>query len=151
VRQYQTAQFGAIDYEDDSVVEFPEGLPAFESETRFVLLDRAGTRPVIFLQSLSNPDLCFVTLPVALIDPGYRFHLPPGELKDLGIEGVPSLEDPALLCVAIVAMGERHTPAANLMAPVVVHLPSRRARQVIQRENVYSFEHPLGGGKEASC
>ena len=149
MRQYRTAQFGAIEYEDSSVVEFPEGLPAFECETRFVLIERDATRPVIFLQSLGNPELCFVTLPVALVDPGYRFHLPPGELRDLGIEDVPAAGDPALLCLVIVAMGERQTPSANLMAPVVIHLPSRRARQVIQRENAYSFEHPLG--KEASC
>ena len=38
---------------------------------------------------------------------------------------------------------------ANLMAPVVIHRRTRRARQIIQYDSEYHFEHPLGG--EDTC
>jgi flagellar assembly factor FliW len=47
-----TKYFGSLEYREESVYEFPHGLPAFENETMFVLIEQPENRPLVFLQSL---------------------------------------------------------------------------------------------------
>jgi flagellar assembly factor FliW len=56
-----------------------------------------------------------------------------------------------LLCLVILTISGDRPPTANLMAPVVIHRKTRRARQVIQFESGYSFEHVLNPVKEDEC
>jgi flagellar assembly factor FliW len=150
--EYWTRQFGTVEYGEEAVIEFPDGLPAFESDTRFVLLERPETGPVQFLQSLVHAELCFLALPVAFIDGEYRLKLGAEDRAALGIRpGEESLETERLLCLAILTVREQEPPTANLMAPVVIHRQNRRGRQVIQYDSQYSFEQLLDAGKESGC
>ena len=137
---------GTIEYDDEAVVEFPEGLPAFTEDTRFVLVERSESAPLIFMQSLVHLELCFLTAPVVTIDADYTLKTPREELTPIGADEV-RVED--LLCLAILTIPDNRPPTANLMAPVVINRKTRRARQVIQYESGYSFEHPLYPAKEA--
>lgn len=138
-----TPRFGTVEYGEDAVVEFEEGLPAFESDTRFVLIEPPETAPVVFLQSIVHPELCFTTAPAACIDHNFRLKAAESDLEPIG--GLAG----DLLCLAILTLRDDHPPTANLLAPVVIHRRTRRGRQVIQYDSGYLFEHPLTG--EASC
>jgi flagellar assembly factor FliW len=133
-------QFGLIEYTPESVVEFPEGMPAFEQHTRFVLIERSGSAPLIFLQSLADDGLCFVTLPVGCVEPGYRPRLDKADFEALGME---SFEDQEVLCLVILTIPAEGRPTVNMMAPVVIHRRTQRARQVIQFDSGYSFRQQL--------
>lgn len=139
----ETPRFGTVEYGEDAVVEFAEGLPAFEADTRFVLIEPPDTAPVVFLQSLVHPELCFTTVPAVCVDREFRLRAVEGDLEMIG--GL--AED--LLCLAILTLREDRPATANLMAPVVIHRRTRKARQVIQYDSGYLFEHPLGG--EGAC
>jgi flagellar assembly factor FliW len=89
----ETRYFGILPYENDSIIEFPEGLPGFENERRFLPLELAAHRPLVFLQSLATPGLCFPALPVAAIDEHYRLRL---EAADLAALGLPAGARPAM-------------------------------------------------------
>src|SRR5712691_3937472 len=84
--QTLTKYFESFEYQEDDVVEFPSGLPAFENETRFLIIERAATAPLAFLQSLGQPDLCFLALPVLAIDPNYEPAVTREDLQTLGLE-----------------------------------------------------------------
>ena len=142
----ETSHLGTIEYDDEAVLDFPEGLPAFTEETQFVLVERNELAPLIFMQSLTHLELCFLTAPVVSIDANYTLTTPIEELSPIGVEEV-HLDD--LLCLAILTIPENRPPTANLMAPVVINRKTRLARQVIQYESGYSFEHPLYPAKEA--
>jgi flagellar assembly factor FliW len=143
--QIETLPFGPLSYSDDAVLEFPAGLPAFEEQTRFVLVERPDEAPVIFLQSLLRPDLTFLTLPAQTVAPNYRFEIPTEDLALLGFPagGPPPLPGRDVLYLAIVTAPAGSAPTANLMAPIVVNLASRRAAQVIRPDTDYSHQHPL--------
>ena len=49
----QTKYFGNIEYPQDSRLHFASGLPGFEDQRWFVLLERPDMHPLSFLQSLS--------------------------------------------------------------------------------------------------
>lgn len=152
--RFETRHFGAIEYQPDAVCEFPAGLPGFEDEREFLPLELPRTRPIVFLQSLRRPELCFITLPVQTIEPAYRLLM---SAEDLRLLGLPEDRQPELgrevLCLAIVAVAEGQAPTANLLAPVVINLANRRAVQAIQSDSGYSHRHPLPvpSGEEQEC
>ena len=121
---------------------FPNGIPAFEIEQRFRLIDR---EPLLFLESETNPELSFLLLPVALIDPDYRLVLSP---EDRATIDASSESD--LLCLAVITVAENSPPTANLLAPVVVNLDCSRAVQAVRSDAAYSHKYPLMA-EEATC
>ena len=147
----ETRYFGPLEYDEESVLLFPDGIPAFEQERRFVAIRQPINEPLVFLQSLTHPELCFVTLPVAAICPGYRLSLAPEDLEALGLA---TGRQPAIgrevLCLALLAVEENTLPTANLLAPIVVNLETRGARQAIQMDSCYSHREQLPL-REAAC
>lgn len=151
--QLATKHFATITYQGDTVLEFPAGLPGFERERFFVPIDHPTSHPIVFLQSLSSPELCFITLPVLVVAPDYRLAIAAEDLRLLGLD---ETRQPAIgsevLCLAVVSVAEREQPTANLLAPVVVNLKTRRAVQAIQEGSPYAHRHPLGAPQpEAAC
>ena len=139
----ETASFGRLDYSEDAILEFPAGLPAFEDQTRFVLIERSDLAPLVFLQSLALPDLAFPALPVAIVAPGYEIDIPEEDRALLGLAGPPDAAGAGLLYLAVVTLSGEAPATVNLMAPVVVNSALRRAVQVIQTALRYSHRHPL--------
>ena len=141
---FESKHFGNLEYDPDDVIHFPFGLPAFEQETSFLPVQRPETEPVVFLQSLRSSQLVFITLPVQLVDPAYDLVLSPED--QAALELAPAARPRigvGLLCQVIVTLGGAKPPTANLMAPIVVNMATRRAIQVIQAESGYSHQHPL--------
>lgn len=138
----RTKQFGELDYPEASTLTFPRGLPGFEDCREFVLLDQPDLAPLVHMQSLETPELCFLALPVRTILPDYETSLSPEdrEAAGLGEAATPgrSTLDLALLSVAI---DGRLT--ANLLAPVVINLTTRQAVQAVRSDTRYSHAHVL--------
>ena len=133
-------EFGVVEYDSETVISFPRGLPGFESERFFVPIEREATKPVLFLQSLVTPALCFITLPVESILPGYRVKLSTEDLKTIGMQaGVTSM----LPCLVMVCVAEDRPPTANLLGPLVINPENRHAVQAIRDDSEYSARHPL--------
>ena len=131
-------RLGAIDLDEAAILHFPAGLPGFEHCTRFALLERPAAAPIVFLQSLDTPEICFLAAPVTAIDPSYQLAMTP---EDLGCIGVESAED--ALCLAILSLADGGRFTANLLAPVVIERTSRRAVQAVRVDSRYSHQHPL--------
>jgi flagellar assembly factor FliW len=151
--QFATKHFGIIEFEGDAGFEFPCGLPGFEQERRFLPIEQPGTKPIVFLQSLTRPELCFMTLPVPVVEPSYQLAVAP---EDLRILSLPEDRQPEIgsgvLCLAIISVAEDRPPTANLLAPIVVNLKTRQAVQAIQVESGYSHQHPLvAASGEGAC
>lgn len=143
-----TTQFGTIDYDEASVVHFPAGLPAFESETRFLLIEQTESAPVVFLQSLATPRLLFLALPARFVDPGFRLELVPEEREALGLEpGRELVEGEAIVTLAILTVREGEAVTANLLAPVVIAARTRRALQIVLTDSGYAVNQPLAGAR----
>jgi flagellar assembly factor FliW len=144
---------GEVVYSDDAALTFPRGLFGFESETRFLALEAPSLRPLVFLQSLATPDLCFLTLPVSVVCPDYKLSLAEEDLSLLGLQaGREPLIGPGRLCLAIVTVQERQPTTANLMAPVVANLENRIAVQALVTQSGYSHRQEfLSPREEAAC
>ncbi len=142
--QVETEYFGTTSYREDSVFEFPAGLPAFVNEKRFVPIESPQHSPLLFLQSMAQPSLCFLALPIQVVDRDYRLAVSREDL--LALELAPDRQPELASEVAVLVLLSIHDgllSTANLMAPIVVNLKTRRALQAIRQDSLYSHQHPL--------
>jgi flagellar assembly factor FliW len=140
----QTKCFDELEYSPDAVFEFPAGIPGFENEHSFVFLEQPATHPLMFMQSLSRPDVCFILLPVLAADRHYELRL---SEEDVAALRLPAGSQPQIgkdiLCAVTVcaADGQRPSPTVNLFAPILVNLKLKIGIQATQTQ--YSLQHPL--------
>ena len=146
-----TAYFGELEFLESAIFRFPRGLPGFERERAFLFVNQPQTDPLMFMQSIQDPNLCFMLLPILVADPAYRLQL---EIEDLLTLRLSPERQPRIgvdvLCAAILraSESEQESPTANLLAPVVVNLKEQIGVQAIQAESKYSHRHPIQQGQE---
>jgi flagellar assembly factor FliW len=140
----ETKYFGTMAYREESVFEFPWGLPAFEHEKRFVLIESPENAPLVFLQSLTDPALCFLAFPILVVDRDYQLGISPEDLAalELDTDRQPELGGDALV-LALLSLHDGISPTANLMAPIVINLGTRRALQAIRCDSLYSYQQGI--------
>jgi len=137
-------KFGKLEYREDSVFLFPQGIPAFEQEKEFVPIENPATAGLVYLQSTKTPELCFLALPVTAVDREYQLEVGREDLVVLGLDShrqpQPGTEVLVLVLLCISAAGP---VTANLSAPVVVNLANRRAVQAVRSDSRYSPRQEL--------
>jgi flagellar assembly factor FliW len=140
----RTKYHGAMEYAEGAVLHFPLGLFGFEEETRFLSIEQPALRPIVFLQSLATPDLCFLALPVSVVDPSYAVDLQPEDLKRIQL---PASRQPEIgsdiLCLTLLVIQENGPTTANLLAPIVVNRQNLLAIQAISGNQNYSHQVPV--------
>jgi flagellar assembly factor FliW len=147
----ETTNFGKIAFERDSELEFPRGLPGFDSRRRFVAVTFPASEPLVYLQSLEDRELCFITMPILAADPRYQLNVSGEDLEMLELAaGRQPRIGKDVLCLAVLSMRESG-PTANLLAPIVVNLRTRRAVQAIAPESGYSHQHELAPEEAPVC
>jgi flagellar assembly factor FliW len=134
-----TRQFGKVEFEEGSILDFPAGLPGFENKTRFVLLEREEWKPLVAIQSIDSPELCFFALPIEAIDADYQLRMTPEDALTLALTGKP-------VSLAILSGAEHGHWTANLLAPLVINKEARRGVQAVRSDSLYSHRHPLDRG-----
>jgi flagellar assembly factor FliW len=126
--------FGPFEVDEDKLIEFPAGLPGFESSTRYTLVREEGaTHGVLQLQSVDDPALAFALADSRDLGVNYEFELSDPEVAAL------ALTDPLDAWVGVIVRRDEiggGTPAnaglrANFMAPLVINLAARRGLQKI--------------------
>jgi flagellar assembly factor FliW len=150
----QTKYFGALPYVEESAFDFPQGLPAFEEEKVFVLIEAPEQAPLVFLQSMLRPSLCFVAFPILVVDKEYQLAIAPEDLEELGLDTGRQPELGAeVMMLALLTLHDQFPATANLMAPIVLNVKTRRGLQAIRRDARYSHEHRIvtsAGGENAA-
>ncbi len=141
--QIHTRLLGVVECPKESVITFRTGIPPFPDQA-YVVIAKEGS-PYFFLQSVTTPDLCFITLPVNAVYPNYRFALEPQDAEILGLTSPESQQE--LTRLTILTIPERGAMTANLAAPVIIN-PSRQIGvQAVRSDGAYSHEHPLDTGR----
>ena len=146
------SRHGEVEYNRESIFYFPSGLPGFEDQHEFIFLSKPNTEPVVFMQSTSDADLCFILLPVLVADPDYQLEMSIDDARELHLATgrQPRIGDD-VLCAVLVCAGENVTPTVNLMAPIVVNLKDRIGIQLISSGSAYSHRAPLLREDRVSC
>ena len=132
-------RFGEMSYAASDVIEFPWGIPGFPNLHRWLLLSVEENPNFVWMQSLDDLKVAVPTADPYWIFDKYEPKLPSYAFVALEIKNP---EDFTMLCVVVVtANAEEMT--MNLMAPIVVNLRTRKARQVMLENSAYSVKEAV--------
>lgn len=135
----QTSRFGTLDVSDETLLFFPSGLVGFPACRRFVVLDAGEDSDYQWFQSVDEPSLAFVIVEVNLLQPGFQIDVPEEGLAELDMNKTDPM---SILAVVTIPSGEPNQASANLRAPLVVNLRTRKGKQVILHESI-PLRYPL--------
>ena len=140
MRKVNTSRFGEIEVDEGNVVQFANGIPAFEGEHEFVILPYDQESPYYFMQSLKSPDLAFLLTNPFLFFPDYTFEIDDETIKELEIK---NQENVFYYSMITIPNGSIRYMTANLLAPVVLNTDNMRAKQVVLEKSNYTTKHRL--------
>jgi flagellar assembly factor FliW len=134
-----TDYMGEVEYSENDVIAFEDGLYGFEDNKRFMIIRNSeAEHPFSYLQSLDDENLSFVvTDPFQFVD-SYEFDLPDTVVESLGIR---EAEDVIVQNIVVIPDSVRDT-TINLAAPIIINLKASKAKQVIINE-VYPCRHKI--------
>lgn len=134
--KFCTTRFGEIEYPAEVVLEFPEGVLGFPQETHYILLEHTSEgSPFKWLQSLENADLAFIVVDPFFVEPRFQFEI---DLDTARLIGTDNQGDCAVMCIVNVPREMQIRMTANLKAPLLVNVESRRGRQAVLGSQSYS-------------
>jgi flagellar assembly factor FliW len=128
-------RFGSqeVSFSQDSIIEFPNGLPGFENCIRFKLLHLDnGQEPRIFwLQSIDDPDVVFSITDPAELHLAYNIKLSDAETSALAMDQNDDIYLAVMLTHPLEESGEiqQDKISALTRAPIAINLTKRRAIQ----------------------
>lgn len=131
-------RFGAIEYIDDDVVTFPEGLIGFADFRSFVLLSHKPESPFRWLQSVDEAAVAFL-----VVDPTAYVENYAPEISDTEARALQLNEATVHLVFATASIpgGNAQEMTLNLAAPIVLNLEARIGRQVVLDGDAYNIRH----------
>ncbi len=134
-----TTRFGPIQASESEIIRIPDGLVGFRAFTQFVLLPDPEVAGLVWLQSVTAPELAFglIAPPLAISD--YRVELRPGDRTALELD-----EERQALTYVILNRGEGGL-TVNLQGPLVFNPARRLGRQLVLTSSRYAVRYPLSG------
>jgi len=135
----QTSRFGMLDVSDETLLIFPSGLVGFPAFRRFVVLDAAEASDYQWFQSVDDPSFAVVIVDVHLLQENFFVDVP-----DEGLAELDMIQNDPILIMAVVTIpsGRPDQATANLRAPLVVNLRTRKGKQMILHESI-PLRYPL--------
>ena len=103
--------------------------------------------PFLFLQSLDDPNLSFVTLPAERLEENYELSLSRDDLAQLGLSHLPAPGE--ILCLAILQL-RPDGATANLAAPIAIHIAAQLGTQAIRQDRLYGANQPVVWAKDGA-
>ncbi|WP_405740632.1 flagellar assembly protein FliW [Anaerovibrio slackiae] len=140
MKKINTLRFGELEIEEQDVVRFADGIPAFEDEHEFVVLPYEEGTPYMFLQSMATPELAFLMTDPFVFFPDYSFELDDENMDKLEIKTM----DDVLVCTLIsIPRSGVANMTTNLLAPVVINRHTMQAKQIVLEKTQYTTKHRL--------
>lgn len=127
--KWKNRQFGELEFDDEHVLTFPEGIIGFEDCRRYVLINDEDSQPFRWLVSIEDEDISFPLLNPKIFVPDYD-------------AGKSQKDDATILAVASLSK-EIERSTVNLRSPVIIMNKSKTGKQVILDKEAYALQHPL--------
>ncbi len=131
---FNSSLLGQVEVDENTIITFEAGLPAFENCTRFKLFHEADSDSlsVFWMQSLDNPDVLFSVTDPQKLGIRYEIELSQDEVAALELS---RQEDAAILLTIYRELpSDEANPAlsqlrANVRNPLIINLATQKALQ----------------------
>ena len=89
--EIKSKTFSEQNIDSESIINFPDGIPGFEDQTKYQLFQQEDSKVVYLLQSMTNEDVAFSVAQPIHFNINYHFMLTDAEETTLGIESINDL------------------------------------------------------------
>ena len=113
----------------NKIIEFPDGLPGFPSNRKFLMAQKPEERPFAWMKSVSTPDLVFAVVDAYAWVKDFTLEVDDSILLEMG--SLDPMDYAVYFILRIQKKNSRTTLQAKPNAPVLVNIRTRQARQVI--------------------
>lgn len=139
IMKINTKYHGEVEIEPNKIITFPQGLPGFVDEKKFIILDLQENAVFQVLQSIQTEDLGFVT-----IDPYHIYNDYAFDLDDYTIESLRIKSSEEVNVLAIVSLKKPFNKSTiNLQAPIVINQANKYAKQYITNNTTHLIKAPI--------
>ena len=128
-----------VDQNETKQIIFSEGIPGFEKDNKFIIVQVEDKGPFYYMQSLDS-DLCLLIADPFVFFPDYQIDLPDEVAEDLGQD---EAHEKLVVYVVLTIHEEFKLSTANLKAPVIVNAVTLKGIQYIQQQSQYNTKHLL--------
>lgn len=132
----QSTRFGAVEIDESSVLEFPDGLIGLGGH-RYTLLSHEPNSPFLWLQSLEDPDLALPVTNPHLFFGDFALVLADEVAAHVGLDAETTVD----VYVTVRTADNPADFAANLRAPIIVR--DGRGHQVLNEAPGCELRAPL--------
>ncbi|MDR0425103.1 MAG: flagellar assembly protein FliW [Clostridiales Family XIII bacterium] len=142
-----TRDFGVIDFDENAVYSFPDGIYGFEGVNSFVMfMHEDDGLSFVYMQAAESQTPCFLVFSPWELFPGYAPQVEEGDLAVLDVE---SWEDLIFLVIATVHPEDAKQLSINAKSPVALNPKSMIGRQVILMNDDYPVKYyPFDSGRK---
>lgn len=137
---------GEIEYSDENVIVFEEGIPGFPDLHKYALIP-VNDLVFSYMQSIEDEKVCFIVVPPAFVEPSYDIEISDEAVEKLQVE---KPEDVNVLSIVTIP-GDIKEMTVNLKAPILINIRNNKAVQEVLDDDRYSIRHKVMKGAESSC
>ena len=134
-----TKYFGKVEINEEKIIYFPKGIPAFEKVKEYILLPFSENNIYYCLQSVKHPDIAFIVVQPWAFFTDYSVDITEEDLEELSIKKQEEVQVYNIVTIP-------HDPkemTVNLMAPIIINTSNLRGKQIVMNESEYGTKHPL--------
>lgn len=130
---------GTIVYEEDEIITFEKGVPGFQDLKNFVIKEVGEDSPFSILQSIEDKEIGFILISPFLVNDKYEINLSKEIINNLKIKS----PDEVLLYSIVTLNSNMKGITANLKAPIIINLDTKKAEQYIIDKDTYKIKEKI--------
>jgi flagellar assembly factor FliW len=136
-RKVTTKTGEEVEVPENHIVRIIDGILGFSEYEEYALVPHGEDSPFLWLQSLDQPNLAFLTIDPKIFMPDYKPVIARSELELIELEDLGQ----AIVQAIIVIPENPSEMTANLLGPIVINAAKRAARQVISQSPHHKIRH----------
>ncbi len=133
-----TKRFGEMEFSEEAVVKVLGGLIGLAGSEKYIIIHNQDDSPFYWLQSVDDPELALVMVNPLMFKPDYDPPIPLSVSQELDVQAASEL---SVFVIVTIPAGNPRAMTANLLGPVIVNTRSRRAKQLVLDDRVYSHRY----------
>jgi len=144
--ELQKKTLHGIEYTDQDIVRFENGVPGFEGLKNFLLTMNPEHEPFVWLYSIDNPQIRFLMVNPLLFRPDYAPQMQKEQLNEIRIERKEDL----FLFVIVTLNPNPRLSTVNMAGPIIINMALKLGKQAILDDARYSIRERMMG-EDSAC
>lgn len=131
-------KFGMVKIDDNSIIDFPGGIPGFSNLTKFAIVKCLQTEPIQWFQSVEDGHITLPVINPFLVKADYNIEINDDDLDLLQTHN----EEDLIVLNVMVLPDNLKSMTINLMAPVLINIKKMIGCQVLMDHREVPLRYP---------